>query len=102
VTLGELREHVPESDRDPWLDALGAPPGAFDEVVVRRPSFLAAAAKLWTQRPLEQWQAWLAIRTASASAAHLNEDAAEGDFGVYGRTLSGRARTTGSGSPLDG
>ena len=89
MTLGELREHAPEFDWDPWLEALGAPAGAFDEVVVRQPSFVAAAAELWVQRPLEQWQAWLAIRTASASADHLNEAVVEEDFGFYGRTLSG-------------
>jgi putative endopeptidase len=89
MTLGELREHAPEFDWDPWLEALGAPAGAFDEVVVRQPSFLAAAAELWAQRPLEQWQAWLAMRTASAGADHLNEAVVEEDFAFYGRTLSG-------------
>ncbi|GAA1200362.1 M13 family metallopeptidase [Pseudonocardia alaniniphila] len=89
MTLAALREHAPEFDWDPWLDALGAPAGAFDEVVVRQPSFLAAAAKLWSERPLSQWQAWLAIRTASAGADHLNEAVVEEDFGFYGRTLSG-------------
>ncbi|HEY4418044.1 MAG TPA: M13-type metalloendopeptidase, partial [Pseudonocardia sp.] len=74
---------------DPWLAALGAPAGAFDEVVVRQPSFLEAAAELWAQRPIEQWQAWLAVRTASAGADHLNEAVVEEDFGFYGRTLSG-------------
>src|SRR6201991_2655304 len=89
MTLRELREHAPEFDWDPWLAALGAPASAFDEGVVRQPSFIAAAAKLWSERPLEQWQAWLAIRTASASADHLNEAVVEEDFGFYGRTLSG-------------
>ncbi|WP_433287821.1 M13 family metallopeptidase [Pseudonocardia sp. CA-142604] len=89
MTLGALREHAPGFDWDPWLEALGAPAGAFDEVVVRQPSFLAAAAKLWSERPLSQWQAWLAIRTASAGADHLNEAVVEEDFGFYGRTLSG-------------
>ena len=89
MTLAALREHAPEFDWEPWLAALGAPTGTFDEVVVRQPSFLAAAAKLWSERPLEQWQAWLAIRTASASADHLNEAVVEEDFGFYGRTLSG-------------
>jgi putative endopeptidase len=89
MTLAALRENAPDFDWDPWLEALGAPEGSFDEVVVRQPSFVAAAARLWAQRPLEQWQAWLAIRTASASADYLNEAVVEEDFAFYGRTLSG-------------
>jgi putative endopeptidase len=81
MTLGALREHAPAFDWDPWLAALGAPAGAFDEVVVRQPSFLEAAAELWAQRPIEQWQAWLAVRTASAGADHLNHAVVEEDIG---------------------
>jgi putative endopeptidase len=91
MTLAQLREHAPEFDWDPWLEALGAGgnPAAFDEVVVRQPSFVAAAARLWAERPLEQWQAWLAIRTASSCADHLTAEIVEQDFAFYGRTLSG-------------
>ncbi len=89
MTLGALREHAPDFDWTPWLEAVGAPVGAFDEVVVRQPSFVTVAARLWAQRPLSQWQAWLAIRTASACADHLSADIVEEDFSFYGRTLSG-------------
>ncbi|HYH32278.1 MAG TPA: M13-type metalloendopeptidase [Pseudonocardia sp.] len=89
MTLPALRQNAPEFDWDPWLAALGAPDGAFDEVVVRQPSFVAAAATLWAQRPLAQWQEWLAIRTASACADYLTEAIVEEDFAFYGRTLSG-------------
>ncbi|WP_300018574.1 M13-type metalloendopeptidase [Pseudonocardia sp.] len=89
MTLGELRAHAPEFDWDPFLDALGAPEGAFDEVVVRQPSFVAAAAKLWAERPLPQWQAWLAVHTASACAEYLHDAVVEEDFAFHGRTLSG-------------
>jgi putative endopeptidase len=89
MTLAQLREHAPGFGWDAWLEALGAPTGAFDEVVVRQPSFVAAAAQLWTQRPLEQWQAWLAIRTASSCADYLTAEIVDQDFAFYGRTLSG-------------
>jgi putative endopeptidase len=89
LTLRELREHAPEFDWDSWLAGLGAPESALDEVVVRQPSFVAAAARLWAERPLEQWRAWLAIRTASACADYLDEAVVEQDFDFYGRTLSG-------------
>jgi putative endopeptidase len=89
MTNAQLRESAPDFDWDAWLEALGAPEGAFDEVVVQQPSFVAAAAQLWAERPLEQWQAWLAIRTASVSADYLTEEIVEQDFAFYGRTLSG-------------
>ncbi|MFC5993474.1 M13 family metallopeptidase [Pseudonocardia hispaniensis] len=92
MTLPALRCNAGEFDWDPWLAALAAPTGAFDEVIVRQPAFVLAAAKLWAQRPLEQWQAWLAIRTASACAEYLNEAVVEEDFAFYGRTLSGTPR----------
>jgi putative endopeptidase len=56
---------------------------------VRQPSFVAAAAALWADRPLEQWKAWLAIRTALACADSLNDAVVQEDFAFYGRTLSG-------------
>jgi len=89
MTRAELRAHAPEFDWDSWLGALGAPAGAFDEVVVRQPSFVTAVAQLWVQRPVEQWRAWLAVRTASACAEYLTEAVVEEDFAFYGRTLSG-------------
>ncbi len=89
MTFAELRELAPGFDWTSWLDGLGAPAGAFDEVVVRQPSFVAAAAALWAERPLDQWRAWLAIRTASACADHLTAEIVEEDFAFYGRTLSG-------------
>jgi putative endopeptidase len=89
MTLPALRENAPEFDWEPWLAALRAPEGAFDEVVVRQPTFVIAAARLWAQRPLDQWKAWLAIRTASACAEYLNDAAVSEDFAFYGRTLSG-------------
>ncbi|MDN5750411.1 MAG: peptidase M13 [Pseudonocardia sp.] len=89
MTLAQLREHAPEFDWAPFLGALGVPDGAFDEVVVRQPSFVAAAATLWAARPLGQWQAWLAIHTTSGCAEYLNDAVVEEDFAFHGRTLSG-------------
>ncbi|HVL83135.1 MAG TPA: M13-type metalloendopeptidase [Pseudonocardia sp.] len=89
MTLAQLREHAPGFDWDAWLTALGAPESAFDEIVVRQPSFVAAAARLWAQRPIEQWRAWLAIHTASACAEYLSSAVVEEHFAFHGRTLSG-------------
>jgi putative endopeptidase len=89
MTLPALRTNAPGFDWEPWLAALQPPEGALAEVVVRQPAFVVAAATLWAERPLAQWQAWLAIRTASACADYLNEALVEEDFAFYGRTLSG-------------
>jgi putative endopeptidase len=89
MTGAALRRHATAFDWDAWLAGLGAPPAAFDEVIVRQPGFVAAAAELWAERPLEQWQAWLTIRTASAHAEYLNRAVVDEDFDFYGRTLSG-------------
>ncbi len=89
MTGAQLRAHAPDFDWDAWLDALAVPAGAFDEVVVRQPSFVAAAARMWSDRPLEQWQAWLAIHVAFACADYLSGEIVEQDFAFYGRTLSG-------------
>ncbi|MGQ0481765.1 MAG: M13 family metallopeptidase [Pseudonocardia sp.] len=97
MTGAALRQCAPEFDWDTWLAALAGAEdrpdndvaGAFDEVVVRQPTFLITAAKLWAERPVEQWQAWLAIRTVSSCADYLTEALVEEDFDFYGRTLSG-------------
>jgi putative endopeptidase len=89
MTLPALQTNAPGFDWEPWLAALQAPQGALAEVVVRQPSFVAAAAALWADRPLEQWKAWLSIRTASACADYLNDAVVEEDFAFCGRTLSG-------------
>jgi putative endopeptidase len=89
MTLPALRANAPGFDWDAWLAALHAPENAFDEVVVRQPSFVITAAALWADRPLAQWKAWLAIRTASACADYLDDALVDEDFAFYGRTLSG-------------
>ena len=89
MTRERLREHAPAFDWDAWLAGLEAPDGSFAEVVVRQPSFLADAARLWAERPLQQWKDWLALRTASACASYLSADVVEQSFDFYGRTLSG-------------
>ena len=89
MTLPALQANAPGFDWEPWLAALQAPDGALAEVVVRQPGFVIAAAELWAERPLAQWQAWLAIRTASACADYLNDAVVQEDFAFYGRTLSG-------------
>ena len=89
LTRDELRASGPGFDWVEWEAALAVPAHAYDEVVVRQPSFVAAAAALWAERPIEQWQAWLALHVAASCAEYLSSDLVEEDFDFYGRTLSG-------------
>lgn len=89
MTSTQLRELAPQFPWDVWLRGIGAPPEALDEVVVRQPSFVEGVARLWEDRPLEQWRVWLTLRSISKSAPFLPQAVVDENFAFYGRTLSG-------------
>ncbi|GGF36608.1 M13 family metallopeptidase [Subtercola lobariae] len=72
-----------------WRDALDAPAGVFDEIVVREPSFLEGLASLITEDRLEAWKDWLAWKVIHGAAALLPAAFVEENFDFYGRTLTG-------------
>jgi putative endopeptidase len=72
-----------------WLAALAPPTGAFDEVVVRQPSFSTGLVALLTDEHLPAWRDWLCWRVIHTAAGYLSEAFVQEDFGFYGRTLSG-------------
>ncbi|UCR88206.1 M13 family metallopeptidase [Mycetocola spongiae] len=74
---------------DTWLAGLGAPAGAFEELVVRQPSYFAGIAGLLVEPELEAWKDWLRWKIVHGSAAYLGADMVEENFDFYGRTLSG-------------
>ena len=47
-------------DLDLWRDDMGVPERAFDELVVRQPSFVEGVGKLFTDDRLPAWRDWLA------------------------------------------
>lgn len=83
---GDLVRRV---DLDLWRDAMGVPVHAFDELVVRQPSFLEGLGKLLTDHRLPAWRDWLAWQVIRSSAAYLSKDFVDANFDFYGRTLSG-------------
>jgi putative endopeptidase len=89
MTRTQLHDTGAGFDWAEWEAGLDVPDHAYGELIVRQPSFVAAAGELWATRPVEQWQAWLAMRVASSCAEHLCADLVEADFDFYGRTLSG-------------
>jgi putative endopeptidase len=74
---------------DGWLDALAAPDGAFDELVVRQPSFFTGLGTLLVPSKLEAWKDWLAWKVIHGAAPYLSNDFVASNFAFYGRTLSG-------------
>jgi len=76
-------------DLQVWRDAMGVPEGAFDELVLREPSFVEALGGLLTEERLEAWKDWLAWQVIRSTAAYLSNDLVEANFDFYGRTLTG-------------
>ena len=72
-----------------WLAALDPPAGAFDEIVLRQPSFSAGLAALLTDEHAAAWRDWLCWQVIHSAAGYLSEAFVEEDFDFYGRTLSG-------------
>jgi putative endopeptidase len=72
-----------------WLAALAPPAGAFDEVVLRQPSFSTGLVSLLTDEHLPAWRDWLCWRVIHTAAGYLSEAFVQEDFDFYGRTLSG-------------
>ena len=87
VTTASEATDGPDLNR--WLDALDAPDGVFDELVLRQPSFLAGVATLLDAGHLEAWTDWLRWQVIRSSAAYLSDDFVEANFDFYGRTLTG-------------
>ncbi|MBI9115053.1 M13 family metallopeptidase [Sanguibacter suaedae] len=88
-TLADLATSAPGFPWHAWAEALGAPAGALDHVVVREPDFFAGLADLWQGADPEDWAAWAVYHLVTARAAYLSSDVVEASFDFYGRTLSG-------------
>jgi putative endopeptidase len=76
-------------DLELWRDAMGVPAGAFNELVLREPSFIEGLGALLTEERLPAWKDWLAWQVIRSSAAYLSDDFVEANFDFYGRTLTG-------------
>jgi putative endopeptidase len=72
-----------------WLAAMDPPAGAFDEIVIRQPSFSTGLASLLTGDQVQAWRDWLCWQVIHSAAGYLSEAFVQEDFDFYGRTLSG-------------
>ncbi|WP_250443742.1 M13 family metallopeptidase [Actinotalea sp. C106] len=89
MSLADLVERAPGFDWAAWAAALEAPDGTLDALVVREPDYAEAFARLWTELPVEQWQAWLRYHLITSRAPYLPAAVIEANFDFYGRTLTG-------------
>ncbi|MBP1240258.1 putative endopeptidase [Frigoribacterium sp. PvP120] len=85
----ELAASAAGVDLAVWRDAVQAPAGTFDEVVVREPSFVSGLASLLVDERLPEWRDWLSWQVVRSFAAYLSSDFVEANFDFYGRTLTG-------------
>ena len=76
-------------DLSGWLTALDPPAGAFDEIVLRQPSFSTGLASLLTEEHLPAWRDWLCWQVIHSAAGYLSEAFVREDFDFYGRILRG-------------
>ena len=72
-----------------WLAALDPPAGAFDEIVLRQPSFSTGLASLLTDEHVPAWRDWLCWQVIHGAAGYLSEAFVQENFDFYGRILSG-------------
>jgi len=72
-----------------WLATLDPPVNAFDEIVLRQPSFSAGLASLLTDEHVQAWRDWLCWQVIHSAAGYLSEAFVSEDFDFYGHTVSG-------------
>ena len=72
-----------------WRNGMEVPVGAFDQVVLRQPSFSSAVGALFTESNLEAWKDWLSWQIISGDAPFLSDPFVNEHFDFYGRTLTG-------------
>jgi putative endopeptidase len=82
-------EGVEVASLEAWVTGLDVPDGAFDEVVLRQPSFTSSLAGLFDTTHLESWKDWTSWQVIHGLAPLLSSDFVEQHFDFYGRTLTG-------------
>lgn len=73
----------------PWLRAIRAPEGTFDEVVVRQPSYFEGLATMLVDERIEEWRSWLRMSILHAFGSYLTTRISRDQFAFYGTVLTG-------------
>lgn len=78
-----------DADLNLWLTGLNPPVGAFDELVLRQPSFVDGVRALITEEHLQSWKDWLRWQIIRSFSSYLSGDFVDTSFEFYGKTLTG-------------
>ncbi len=89
MTLGALEDLAPAVPWRLWREALGAPADAFDELVVRQPSYLRALSSAASDVPLQTWRSWARAGVVGAYAPYLHAPLVAEHFDFHLRILTG-------------
>ncbi|MGM1029118.1 MAG: M13 family metallopeptidase [Actinomycetota bacterium] len=73
----------------PWLRAIRAPEGTFEEVVVRQPSYFEGVATMLVDERIEEWKSWLRMSILHSFASYLTTRISHDQFAFYGTVLTG-------------
>jgi putative endopeptidase len=88
-SAAELQALTPGFDWAAYAEAIGAPKGALDEVVVRQPDFFAGLAAALEEVPLDDWKLKLKWNALRAHAPLLHKAMVDENFRFYSQTLNG-------------
>nr|WP_067491089.1 M13 family metallopeptidase [Nocardia ignorata] len=90
MSWDELTELGPQFDWDPWLSGMtDRPKSLFDKMVVGQPSFVTAAAQLWSEVDIALWRDYLKLHVADTYARFLPKAIADARFEFVGRVMAG-------------
>jgi len=87
VTRSELQALAKGIDLNPWFEGLGLKD--VNELVVRQPSYVTAAAEAIQGESLDDWKLYLTWNVLRDRAPLLSRSFVEENFDFYGKTLSG-------------
>ncbi|NKX88752.1 M13 family metallopeptidase [Nocardia coubleae] len=90
MSWDELTKLGPQFDWDPWLSGMtDRPKSLFDKMVVGQPSFVTAAAQLWSEVDIALWRDYLKLHVADTYARFLPKAIADARFEFVGRVMAG-------------
>ncbi|ROR73910.1 M13 family metallopeptidase [Bogoriella caseilytica] len=89
MTWQQLVDAAPGFDWERWRSSLEVPQGAFDDLIVGMPDYMAAFARIWSEASAEELRLWLTWQVIHARAPYLSSAFVEENFDFYGKTLTG-------------
>jgi putative endopeptidase len=86
VSVAQAMRETPNLQWDVFLDDLGI---TVDTFSFPQPDFFAAVNAMLTERPVEDWQAYLRWNLINSASPYLSPEIQQADFDFYSTTLSG-------------